>query len=171
MPTLTSLTIEELKAFAIHQAGLHPRRDRRPGWKSVFAFNRRARPLYLLVTSTRRRGCNSHERSRRDKPCRVALSNAGAVILGDSSHGQPTKMSRSYRNSSFTRQHRIRYPPPGLGIENTSRNGCEVLRRRIQIGGLGDPFRRRGAGRREGEISNVRACRWRGSRWTRFCWV
>lgn len=38
MPTLTSLMTEELKAFAVRQAKLHLRWDRRPGWKSVFAL-------------------------------------------------------------------------------------------------------------------------------------
>ena len=35
-PTLTSLTTEELKIFAVRQAKLHLRWNRKPGWEEVF---------------------------------------------------------------------------------------------------------------------------------------
>ena len=37
MSTLTSLTTEELKAFAVDQTKLRLRWDRKPGWEKVFA--------------------------------------------------------------------------------------------------------------------------------------
>lgn len=174
MPTLTSLMTEELKALAIHQARLHTRRDRRPYWKSDFALAGSIEEhgldtsLWLLPGGE---NVTLMSGSEEIKPCRVMLPRCWC--------------SRPRRQFAWTIHGRcpVRIETTLLWDKTASdtchpvwasrvpRNGCEVLQRRIQIGSLGDFSRIRGAGRRQGEISNVRTCRWRSSRWTRFGWV
>lgn len=83
MPTLTSLTTEQLKAFSVHQAKLRLRWDRRPGWKNVFALAGSIEDrsfdhsLWLLPGGE---NILLMSDSREIKLCRVTLSGAGASL-------------------------------------------------------------------------------------------